>query len=118
MATPAIASRIIFKLSQFIDFDQTCIKIIGLKNSLLQHIGTFHICLPLQVGLVINNVGHTMFGVSVRIGRFMYNVYNLCFQKRRQGRLARSAAPLPGMRNVAGCILQSGNILSWRLVMK
>ena len=34
------------------------------------------------------------------------------------GWLARWDAPLPGMRRVMGSILWSGNILSWRLVMK
>ena len=32
--------------------------------------------------------------------------------------VARSDARLPGMRTVSGSILTSGNILSWRLVMK
>ena len=32
--------------------------------------------------------------------------------------LARSGAPPPGMRPVAGSIVRPGNILSWRLVMK
>ena len=34
------------------------------------------------------------------------------------GTVARSDARPPGMRTVAGSILTSGNILSWRLVMK
>ena len=34
------------------------------------------------------------------------------------GLVAWSDARLPGMRMVAGSILTSGNILSWRLVMK
>ena len=34
------------------------------------------------------------------------------------GAVARSDARPPGMRTVAGSILTSGNILSWRLVIK
>ena len=34
------------------------------------------------------------------------------------GPVARSDARLPGMRTVAGSILGSGNIISWRLVKK
>ena len=38
--------------------------------------------------------------------------------KRALGRLARSDAPPSSMPTVAGSILRSGNILSWRSVMK
>ena len=40
-----------------------------------------------------------------------------CNTKFEQGAVARSDARLPGMRTVAGSILTSGDIPSWRLVI-
>ena len=52
--------------------------------------------------------------------RYLYIPLELCLKQglKPPGWLAWSDAPPPGMRTVAGLILRSGNILSWRSVIK
>ena len=57
--------------------------------------------------------------VKINVARCMHQSFVIMISSVSEpGRLARLDGRLPGMRIVAGSILQSGNILSWRLVMK